>query len=96
MPKYLDFVKLIFWLGGWAIIRVVTIVLHTYMQISRVSCTATRISHSHMHTYYSHLPAKAPPQKRKLPDDKVCIGYPGNSYPLPINSKSMLEFSRRV
>jgi hypothetical protein len=34
-----------------------------------------------------------PSQKRKLSYGQVCIVHPSSSYPVPVNSKSTLEFS---
>jgi hypothetical protein len=40
-------------------------------------------------------PPTVPPQKRKLPDDRICTGQPGRAAPMvPLNSQSTLEFSR--
>jgi hypothetical protein len=56
-----------------------------------------RSTEYHIHTFTYTIPvANITPSKRELPDERVCIGHPGSSYPVPVNSKSIPEFSRRV
>ncbi len=46
---------------------------------------------------HKHIPpANITPQKRKLPDYRVCTVHQGSSYPVAVNSKSTLEFRRRA
>jgi hypothetical protein len=65
-------------------------------QFSRVSFwVVNRVSLSHINIYYSPPPWQQPFKKGNS-RGRFCKWQPDNSYPVPWNCKSTLEFSRRV
>jgi hypothetical protein len=66
MPKYLDFVKQIFWLGGWAIIKGFTndCIAHVYANFQSVRHCQQNIPFTHAHILFPPTPRKSTPLKK--------------------------------